>query len=153
MEKATVTDFLINNRRILKFHEFMLKEICREHHLTLVEATIISFLHNNPGKDTAGDIAELRMLQKGNVSTAVELLFQKNLVFRIPDQADRRKVHLALTEKAVPIVQSVDRMQSEFEQALWAGMTLEDQQVFWQANRKMRENIEKMMDRRKQNEE
>ena len=93
------------------------------------------------------------MLQKGNVSTAVELLYQKNLISRIPDRADRRKIHLVLTEKAAPLVQSVDRMQNEFEQALLSGMTLEDQKIFWQANRKMRENIEKMMDRRRQNEE
>ena len=137
----------------MKFHELMLKEICQEYRLTLVEATIVSFLYNNPGKDTAGDIAELRMLQKGNVSTAVELLYQKNLISRIPDRADRRKIHLVLTEKAAPLVQSVDRMQNEFEQALLSGMTLEDQKIFWQANRKMRENIEKMMDRRRQNEE
>ncbi len=153
MNRANVTDFLVNNRRIMKFHELMLKEICQEYRLTLVEATIVSFLYNNPGKDTAGDIAELRMLQKGNVSTAVELLYQKNLISRIPDRADRRKIHLVLTEKAAPLVQSVDRMQNEFEQALLSGMTLEDQKIFWQANRKMRENIEKMMDRRRQNEE
>lgn len=153
MNRATVTDFLVNNRRILKFHELMLKEICGEYHLTLVEATIISFLYNNPGKDTAADIAELRMIQKGNVSTAVELLVQKNLISRIPDRTDRRKVHLALTEKAAPLVQSVDRMQNEFEQALLAGMSLEEQKIFLQANRKMWENIERMMDRRNKNEE
>lgn len=152
MNRATVTDFLVNNRRILKFHELMLKEICGEYHLTLVEATIISFLYNNPGKDTAADIAELRMIQKGNVSTAVELLVQKNLISRIPDRTDRRKVHLALTEKAAPLVQSVDRMQNEFEQALLAGMSLEEQKIFLQANRKMWENIERMMDRRNKNE-
>lgn len=153
VNRATVTDFLVNNRRILKFHELMLKEICGEYHLTLVEATIISFLYNNPGKDTAADIAELRMIQKGNVSTAVELLVQKNLISRIPDRTDRRKVHLALTEKAAPLVQSVDRMQNEFEQALLAGMSLEEQKIFLQANRKMWENIERMMDRRNKNEE
>jgi len=152
VNRATVTDFLVNNRRILKFHELMLKEICGEYHLTLVEATIISFLYNNPGKDTAADIAELRMIQKGNVSTAVELLVQKNLISRIPDRTDRRKVHLALTEKAAPLVQSVDRMQNEFEQALLAGMSLEEQKIFLQANRKMWENIERMMDRRNKNE-
>ena len=31
----------------------------------LVEAQVVSFLHNNPTKDTAGDIVELRMLSKG----------------------------------------------------------------------------------------
>ena len=55
----------------------MLKAICEEYRLTLIEATIISFLHNNPAKNTAADIVELRMLSKGNVSQAVESLIQK----------------------------------------------------------------------------
>ena len=40
--------------------------------LTITEGKVISFLYNNPGKDTAADITELRMLSKGNVSQAVE---------------------------------------------------------------------------------
>lgn len=60
------TDFLTNIRRIIKLHESMLKGICETYRLSLIEATIISFLYNNPGKDTAADIVELRMLSKGN---------------------------------------------------------------------------------------
>lgn len=61
------TDFLTMIRRIIKLHEGMLKEVCEHYQLALIEANIISFLYNNPGRDTAGDIVELRMLAKGNV--------------------------------------------------------------------------------------
>ena len=67
---SRTTEFLMNIRSIIKLHESMLREICGEYQLALIEATIISFLHNNPGKDTAADIVELRMLSKGNVSQA-----------------------------------------------------------------------------------
>ena len=53
------TEFLTNVRRIGKLHERMLREICEEYGLSLTEATVVSFLHNNPGYDTAADIAEL----------------------------------------------------------------------------------------------
>ena len=60
-----ITDYLTGIRRISKLHESMLKEyVCQEYGLTLAEATVISFLYNNPGRDTAADIVELRMLQK-----------------------------------------------------------------------------------------
>ena len=62
---SRTTEFLMNIRSIIKLHESMLREICGEYQLALIEATIISFLHNNPGKDTAADIVELRMLSKG----------------------------------------------------------------------------------------
>ena len=71
----------------------MLKDICNNYQLTIIEATIISFLYNNPGKDTAADIVELRMLSKGNVSQAVESLIQKSLLKREQDKEDRRKIH------------------------------------------------------------
>lgn len=67
---AQTTDFLMYFRRIIKLHESMLKEICETYQLTMIEANIISFLYNNPGRDTARDIVELRMLSKGNVSQA-----------------------------------------------------------------------------------
>ena len=70
------THFLVQFRQLNKLYECMLKEICRRHKLTLIETTIISFLYNNPGRDTAADIVELRMLSKENVSQAVELLMQ-----------------------------------------------------------------------------
>ena len=72
-----ITDLLVLMQRIGKMHEQMLKELCRQYDLSLIEAKIIAFLHNNPTKDTAGDIVELRMLSKGNVSQAVDLLCQK----------------------------------------------------------------------------
>lgn len=90
------TDFLLNTRLISKLHESLLKDVCEQYHLALIEANIISFLHNNPGKDTAGDIVDLRRLSKGNVSQGVESLIQKRLLLRTPDQSDRRKIHLSL---------------------------------------------------------
>ena len=86
---GSATEFLSGIRSIVKLHESMLKDICEAYRLTLTEAAVISFLHNNPQKDTAADIVELRMLQKSNVSCAVETLFQKHLLSRRQDEADR----------------------------------------------------------------
>lgn len=58
------THFLVQFRQLNKLYECMLKEICGRHKLTLIETTIISFLYNNPGRDTAADIVELRMLSR-----------------------------------------------------------------------------------------
>ena len=91
-----ITYLLELMQRIGKMHEQMLKELCRQYDLSLIEAKIIAFLHNNPTKDTAGDIAELRMLSKGNVSQAVDLLCQKGFLSKTADQTDRRKTHLSL---------------------------------------------------------
>ena len=62
---ASNTDFLLSIRTSVKLHETLLKKICETCRLTLIEGKVIAFLHNNPGKDTAADIAEFRMLLKG----------------------------------------------------------------------------------------
>lgn len=79
----------------MKFQDSLLKQLSETYGLTLIEANVITFLHNNPGKDTAADITELRMLSKGNVSQAVESLIQKGLLKRIPDLHDDAGSHLA----------------------------------------------------------
>ena len=90
------TELWMGLRSLLRLYDKMLKQVCTEHDLTVIEADIISFLQNNPGKDTAADIVELRLLSKGAVSKAVESLIQKSLLERIPDTEDRRRIHLKI---------------------------------------------------------
>lgn len=142
------TDYLINIRRIIKLHESMLKDICVQYHLSLIEANIISFLHNNPGKDTAGDIVELRMLSKGNVSQAVELLIQKSLLQRTPDAADRRKIHLSLLPSALPITEAVDAIREQYYDEIFYGFTEEEYMYFQKLNQRIMVNTENAVKRR-----
>lgn len=144
------TEFLSGIRSIVKLHESMLKDICEAYRLTLTEATVISFLHNNPQKDTAADIVELRMLQKSNVSCAVETLFQKHLLSRRQDEADRRKVHLSLTDEAAHIIESLDILQAEFRKEVFCGFSEEDMKVFDSMNERISSNTKRAMERRGQ---
>lgn len=145
---SPTTEFLMNLRCIIKLHETMLKEICGQYQLQLIEAKIISFLRNNPGRDTAADIVELRMLSKGNVSQAVESLIQKSLLQREQDQNDRRKVHLSLTCWAQPIVDSMEILWQEFEKELFAGISEEEKELFRQISNRIEENTRNAMARR-----
>ena len=139
------TDFLFNISRIVKLHESMLKSVCEEYNLTLIEAKVISFLHNNPGKDTAADIAELRMLQKSNVSQAVEILFQKSMISREQDKSDRRKIHLSLTPNSAPIGRSIDDLWEKFKKGILMGISDEELESFENVNNKMQKNIIRIM--------
>lgn len=141
------TEFLINMRRIVKLHEGMLRNLGETYNISLMEATIISFLHNNPGKDTAGDIVELRMLQKSNVSQAVELLYKKGFLTRQQDSGDRRRIHLFLTEKAKPITDSMDDIWKRFEEKAFEGISEEEKKQFVKTNERMKENIGSITER------
>ena len=149
---SSISDFLISTRRMLKLHENMLREISQTYALTLTEATIISFLHNNPGRDTAADIVELRMLQKSNVSLAVETLNQRGYLDRKQDASDRRKIHLYLTEQADPVIADIDSQWAQFEEEMLFGISSQERDKYIQVNEKMQKNIAQALKRREQNE-
>ena len=128
-----ITYLLVLMQRIGKMHEQKLKELCRQYDLSLIEAKIIAFLHNNPTKDTAGDIVELRMLSKGNVSQAVDLLCQKGLLSKTADQTDRRKTQ--------NVTRAIDTFQSAFYHNLFDGFSLEEFQMFASLNERLASNV------------
>ena len=82
---TTAAEFLLHIRRVIRLYESLNRQVCDTWHITQIETDIIAFLKNNPEKDTARDIVEFRMLQKGNVSQAVEDLIQKGFLARRPD--------------------------------------------------------------------
>ena len=144
------TEFLINIRRMIRLHESMLKEICGKYQMNLMEATVISFLNNNPGKDTAADIVELRMLQKSNVSQAVESLSQRGFISRTQDRKDRRRIHLSLTEKTEDIIRELDEIREVFHREIFRGLSEGDIDTFYRVNEQIGSNISKAEKRREQ---
>ncbi len=134
-------------RRIIKLYDSMLKPVCDEYGLVPMEATIISFLCNNPGRDTAADIAEMRMLSKSNVSQAVESLIQKSLLQRRQDTEDRRRIHLSLTPQAGPITQKIESVRVSFKKQIFRGFTEEEQKQLAWFNDRIAENMKIPMER------
>ena len=130
-------------RSLFRLYDKMLKKVCTEHDLTVIEADIISFLQNNPGKDTAADIVELRGLSKGAVSKAVECLIQKSLLERVPDLEDRRKIHLKIMPEADPVISDIIKVQEEFRNAMFDGFTEEEYRTYEDYRIRLFENAKK----------
>lgn len=140
------TELFMGIRSLFRLYDKMLKKVCTEHDLTLIEADIISFLQNNPSKDTAADIVELRMFSKGAVSKAVESLIQKSLLERIPDTEDRRKIHLRLKSQAGPVTESIDEVREEFLKIVLEGFTKEDLDLHRKLVTRLFENAKSAME-------
>lgn len=132
----------------MKLNESMIKEICNRHGLTFLEGTVITFLFNNPTLDTAGDIAEVRRLSKGNVSQAVESLVRRGLLKRNPDPEDRRKIHLALLPASRPVTDEIRSAMERFHQELYHGITPEEQALYADISKRIFQNTQSAMTRR-----
>ena len=135
------TELFIGMRSLFRLYDKMLKKVCTAHDLTLIEADIISFLQNNPGKDTAADIVELRMLSKGAVSKGVESLIQKSLLERIPDNKDRRKIHLRLKSQAGPVTESINQVREQFVDTVLDGFSKEELELQTDFFRRLFDNV------------
>ena len=142
-----ITEFLSGFRRTIKGYDRCLEAIRHHYGLSQTEVTIISFLHNNPSRDTARDIVELRMLQKGNVSAGVESLIRKGFLTRTPDQTDRRRHRLRLREEASPIVAEIEAVKQRFYRRLFAGFTEEELHQYSQLSRRLQENLSRIWEK------
>ena len=142
------TELFIGLRNLFRLYDKMLKRVCTEHELTLAEAEIISFLRNNPEKNTAADIVELRMISKGAVSKGVEALIQKSLLERIPDTGDRRRIHLKLRPEAEPVTESIDEVREEFLETILEGFTKEELETYIRFFHRLFKNTKNAMEGR-----
>lgn len=134
-------NILIIARGITKLYEQYVDELRSENKLSYLEIAIIVFLHNNPGQDTASDIAQTHLLQKGNVSQGVESLIKKSLIKRIPDTNDRRRIHLALTDHALPIIKEIENQRSKLLDTIFNGFTDEELDLYASFNERVHKNI------------
>lgn len=142
------TEFWLGLRGMIKLYEKTMKTVCTAHALTMVETDIIAFLKNNPQKDTAADIVELRMLSKGAVSKGVEALIQKELIRRYPDTEDRRRLHLQLTDRSELILTDIERAQTEFWNTVFEGFSEEELEIHERLKTHMFENVRDAEERR-----
>lgn len=134
------TNLLVYTRTLVKLYDLYMEKIRLNYHFSHIEITIISFLHNIPGKDTAKEICDMRMLPKGNVSQGVESLIQKQLLVRQQDSSDRRKIHLSLTQLAIPIIEEIESAKAEFEKQIFDGLTKEELLLCQKINARIAEN-------------
>lgn len=149
----TVADILTSLRQIVKLYEAYLEETREKYHLSLMEIRIISFLANNPDKDTVGHIASMRILSKGNVSRGADSLIQKGLLEKIPDKNDRREVHLHLLPQADPIIEEIEKIGTRFQKQLFRGFTQEEYQQLNKLNDRFFENVIREQERGRKTDE
>ncbi len=143
------TEFWQGLRGMLKLYEKMLKRVCTVHDLAVTEADILGFLKNNPEKDTAADISELKMLSKGAVSKAVDSLIGKGLLSREQDKQDRRKIHLKITPEAAPVIEDITKVQNDYWNIMFEGFSEEEYRTYEKLRSRHFENVRRAEERRR----
>ena len=106
------------------------KPLCRELGMPQMAFDILMFLSVNPELCTARDINRHHGFKENILSVNVNKLVSEGYLERRTVEGDRRKVRLALTEKAQPIVARGQRAQEEFASLIKEGMTSQELAIF-----------------------
>jgi DNA-binding MarR family transcriptional regulator len=112
-------------RLVLKRYQATIEEATRPSGLNPLEGLLVTFLCNNPDKDTPAEAVRYLHLSKGNVSSAVLSLERQGYLERRNDPLDHRKCHLSLTAKAQPLCETIQKARKKFFDQLFAGLSPE----------------------------
>ena len=121
------------------------KKVCKAWNVPEVSLDILLFLANNPEYTTARDIVEVRSIKANLVSQHVDRMVREGYLCRKEVQGDRRKRDLSLTEKAMPIVEAGRKMQTDFFETLFHGVSEGEKQAFFETMDIMNRNMDKIL--------
>lgn len=139
-----MVSYFDNLKKLQKAYARLLEPVCRQWDLTRNELDVLLFLYNNPQLDRAADIVCCRGIAKSHVSQSVASLEKRGYLRRQVDPEDRRTIHLALTEDAIPPAQQGRSAQQDLGALLTQGLTREELALWRQLQEKVRLNIEKL---------
>lgn len=121
------------------------KKVCKAWNVPEVSLDILLFLANNPEYTTARDIVEVRSIKANLVSQHVDRMVREGYLCRKEVQGDRRKRDLSLTEKAVPIIEAGRKMQTDFFETLFHGVSEGEKRTFFETMDIMSRNMDKIL--------
>ena len=121
------------------------KKVCKAWNVPEVSLDILLFLANNPEYTTARDIVEVRSIKANLVSQHVDRMVREGYLCRKEVQGDRRKRDLSLTEKAMPSIEAGRRMQMDFFETLFHGISEEEKRAFFETMDIMSRNMDKIL--------
>ena len=136
-----ISDYLAMVKDTMNAYHRMVEPVLLKYDVPQVSFDILMFLENNPEFCTAQEISEIRGIKKNLVSVHVEKLVQAGLLRRGTVSGDRRKISLAVTEKARPIIESGLAAQQKFYERLTVGISEDDWTVYKQMNEHLSKNV------------
>lgn len=113
-----IEEVLIALRRVIRATDLHSKYLAKTTGLTAPQILLLQTLRDK-GQVTIGELAQEMSLSQATVTTILDRLEKRQLVYRQRSQTDKRKVHAYLTETAVETLKSApiplqDRFTREF---------------------------------------
>ena len=127
---ATPGRFFEKFQKMDKVYRRFYQHELAEYQFTPNEIAVILFLYNNaPDLDTATDIVRCKGISKGLVARSVDSLCREGYLTAVREPADRRIMHLKLSEKSQPITERIAVKQKELAGKIECGITPDELRI------------------------
>lgn len=100
-----IEEVLIALRRVIRATDLHSKYLAKTTGLTAPQILLLQILRDK-GQITIGELANELSLSQATVTTILDRLEKRKLVYRQRSQTDKRKVHAFLTEEAVEVLKN-----------------------------------------------
>jgi DNA-binding MarR family transcriptional regulator len=137
---------ILNGQLFKRLYEKKCEPIMKKYNLRKIELDVLFFLYSYKSYDTARDIANHKCLSKSHVSNAIEILTEREYLQAIPDECDRRYVHLIITKQAKPILEELGSLWSSLHMAVYQDISTEERLLLTQVMKKVISNINNLME-------
>jgi MarR family transcriptional regulator for hemolysin len=134
-------EILASGQQVKRLCEQEFGQIMQQYNLRQLEIEILHFLSVSRSMDTARDIVNRRYFSKANVSKSVEHLRQMGYLELLHDHADRRRVHLSVTESGMEVVAHIREIKKHVAAVVYDGVTEEEKTVLLRVSKKIADNI------------
>ena len=143
MEKQI--DNLLHGSQFKQLMENRIMEIREKYGLRKVDVEVLYYLSTSGDKNTSKDIKTDTKITKGHISQSIDRLQKMELLVFIPDENDRRCVHLCLTERAGTVTREITAIWNDLNKIIFEGVTEEEKQVLASVALKIANNIDRAL--------
>lgn len=125
---------MLKGRKFSKVVSHRFAEIKKRYNLKQIELEIVFFCSQTEDQNykdgiSARDICTKLILNKGQVSTALDSLTEKGYLKAIPSKKDKRIIYYKITEKTGPIIEDVRSTGTELTEKLFKGISEEEMEL------------------------
>lgn len=142
--------FLDRFQEMRRLYDRVMAPVLEQYRLTKLEMDILLFLANNPERNTARDMVELRHLAKSHVSVGVDSLVRRGLVERRYQPGNRKVIRLGLLPAAAELVAVGREAQRRYGEILLAGVAPEERAALAGLLDRVRDNVAAALERDRQ---
>ena len=138
-------DLLLSGQRYKKIRESFYSSVLKMYDLTMLDIRILMFFYEHKGFDTARDLVKTHYLTKSYVSKSIEKLIDRNFLLTKSHEKDKRCAHLAVCDKALPVINEVAKQRKRMLEELFCGISEEQKKALWEVAVLVNENAEKIL--------